>query len=299
MLKRNVARSLTVLSLLLCACSGSDGETGTGGAGVGGSGNSSSGGTGGSGGAGSTFDIHFDYRFDAKGLFDDPARRAALEAAGSLWASLLADEFANVPAGTEVLSRNPEDPETPGQVFTLDYEIDDLCVFVGFAPIDGLGGTLAASNNSAAIGSVSDPDLQAELSERYLGSDFQPWTGWIAFDQDEAWFYDSTPGDAGDIPAASSDLLSVALHELGHVLGFGASDAFVAQVVGAEFRGPDAELFWGGPVPLSPDGLHIEASVRVEGHRPLMDPSDAPGERYLPTPLDLAMLADVGYPLVQ
>ncbi|MBW2528560.1 MAG: matrixin family metalloprotease [Deltaproteobacteria bacterium] len=275
---------------------GSGGEAGTAGAGGAAGGSGGQGGVGGSG-ATSTFDIRFDYRFDSKGLFDDPARRAALEAAGAQWEAVLADEFADVPAGTELLSRDPEDPGTAGQVFTIDYAIDDLVVFVGFAQLDGSSGMLASSTHSAAIGSVSDPSLSAELSDRYHGADFEPWTGWIAFDEDEPWFFDATPDDATDIPGSSPDFISVAAHELGHVLGFGASDAFVSLVddSNATFGGAAAAASYGGVVPLSSDLMHIEASIRVDGRRPLMDPSDAAGERSIITDLDMAFMEDVGY----
>lgn len=268
--------------------SAGSGGTATGGGGFGGSH---------TGGSEPTFDIRFDYRFDSKGLFDDPDKRIALEAAGAIWGRAIGDDFAPVPAGTEVLSRDPEDPSSPGEVFTLDYEIADLVVFVGFASLDGASGVLAASTHSAAIGSVSDPTLAAALADRFHGADFEPWTGWIAFDEDEPWFFDSTPEDDGDLPGGSPDFLSVALHELGHVLGFGAADAFVALVdsSGMTFGGASASASYGGPVPLDTDLMHIEPSVRVEGMRPLMDPSDAHGERSVITSLDFAFFEDLGY----
>jgi hypothetical protein len=44
-----------------------------------------------------SFNIVFDYRFDTSGFFNDPQRRATLEAAAKAWESLIADEFPNVP----------------------------------------------------------------------------------------------------------------------------------------------------------------------------------------------------------
>lgn len=47
-------------------------------------------------------------------------------------------------------------------------------------------------------------------------------------------------------------------------------------------------------MPLEEDG-HVQTRLLFEDQRVLMDPSRAPGERDAPTPLDLALLADIGY----
>jgi len=283
------------------AGAGSGGTSGTGGgagASTGGTaGSAGSGGNAGSaaGGTSSTFSIQFDYRFDTKGLFQDAARRVALEAAGNAWAALIAEEFDDIPAGTTVLSRDPENPTAPGQTFTFENSIDDLVVFVGFGDHDGPGGTLASSFPSAAIGSVTDPALAAKLSERHTGPDFEPWTGWISFDPSESWFFDTSPQTADDIPAGQMDFITVAVHELGHVLGFGTAQAHFALVSGTTFTGSSGVAAHGAPVPLTSNGKHIQKGVLVDGMRPLMDPSDPSGERSLHTRLDLAMLEDIGF----
>jgi hypothetical protein len=279
-------------------------ETTSSSAGVGGGSSVTSTGAGGSssaswgvgGGSTAVFHIRFDYRFDTKGMFDPPERRAALEGAAAAWSAVLAEDFEDIPAGTAVLTRDPENPGDPGMVFPIEEPIDDLVVFVGFTNHDGPGGQLASSFPSAAIGSVSDPALSAALDERHKGSDFEPWTGWISFDESEDWFFDATPGDDGDLPAADIDFYSVALHELGHLLGFGTADAYFALVDGSNaFIGSEAAAANGGPVPLSGDGGHIVLGLTSDGRRPLMDSSDAPGERSVITSLDEAMMVDLGH----
>ena len=42
--------------------------------------------------------------------------------------------------------------------------IDDVLVFAGCGTIDGVGGTLALSNHSAAINTVADPTLREQLA---------------------------------------------------------------------------------------------------------------------------------------
>lgn len=272
---------------------GGDSAGGTGGAGAGGVG----GGTAGAGGSAPTlFNITFDYRFDSKGAFDAPERRAALEAAAAEWERIIEEDFEDIPAGTEVLSRDPESPSEPGQTFVMDEPIDDLVIFVGFSAPDGPGGQLAESFPSAAIGSVSDPALSAKLSERYDGPDYEPWTAWLSFDEDEDWYYDATPETGDDIPAGQIDFISVAMHELGHILGFGTATAFFNLVDGqSQFIGTAAVAAYGGPVPLTASGFHLDPSVSSDGGRPLMDPSDASGERSTITSLERALFSDLGH----
>jgi len=302
----------SVVAVAAMGC-GDDDETdpgaATGGGVVGGQSSGGSGGDGtgavggGSGGAGasgggkvSLFNITFDYRFDTKGAFQDPARRASLEAAAAEWEWLIEEDFEDIPAGTEVLSRDPEDPSQPGQVFVMDEPIDDLVVFVGYASKDGPGGQLAESFPSAAIGSVSDPVLSAKLAERNAGADFEPWTAWLSFDESEDWYYDATPETGDDIPAAQIDFMSVAMHELGHILGFGTADAYFALVDGqSQFTGSAAIGAYGGPVPLTSNAYHLDPSVMSDGGRPLMDPSDASGQRSVITSLERALFSDLGH----
>lgn len=273
------------------------GGAGSAGAGAGGNAGMAGAGSGGGGGGGpaSTFQIQFDYRFDSMGMFDDPVRRAALEYAARAWADHLDDEFANIPSGTEVLVRNPEDPDVAGTVFSIDTEIDDLLVFPGFAAIDGEGGTLGRATSTAAIGSVTDPTLQAALDERYNGATFQPWTGWVAFDMADDFFYDQTPETSDDIPPDQMDFVTVAMHELGHILGVGSCDQFDALVEGQTYVGAQAVALYGSALPLSSDLSHFPVTIMSDGRRMTMDESDGNGARYPPTPLDLAVLADLGY----
>ena len=77
-----------------------------------------------------SFEIEIDYRFDRGGFFDDPAARAAMEAAGQVWEALILDEFADVPAGPAFSMADPSDPFSVVEV-TIDTVIDDLRIFVG------------------------------------------------------------------------------------------------------------------------------------------------------------------------
>jgi hypothetical protein len=279
---------------------GSTGGSGDGGLGSGGTANGGvAGATGGAGNAGGSggnpggrlFSIRFDYRFDTAGFFEAPERRRALEAAGAVWSRLIRDDFDTVPAGTRLRLRNPENRDEYVWVEGIEEDIDDLLVFVGSSDaIPGLG--RGGPSNTAQS---SDPQVQANLSARPQASDFEPWAGSISFNPTSEFFFDPTPDTADDIPAAEYDFISNALHEIGHVLGFTEIMAFNAFVDGQSFVGPTAESVYGGPVPLDESLGHFLEGTELDGIEPLMDTGQTNGKRFVPTPLDLAVLADMGY----
>lgn len=236
--------------------------------------------------------IEFDYRFDTNGFFDDPDRRTTLEAAANIWESFIEDDFEAIPAGVEFTVRNPQTLDTEEKV-TLDAEIDDLIIFVGAVDFSfkelGLGGP-----SGSAIGSV--------FSDRFNSSDFEPWIGAISFDSDPSggWFFDGTPDTADDLPQETNDFLNVALHEIAHVLGIGTTDIFSTIGEGGSFDGVNAlnPLVNGGEaIPLEPELNHIAEGFLADGQPVVMDPSNS-SVRVLPTAVDLALLADIGYEIV-
>jgi VCBS repeat-containing protein len=237
------------------------------------------------------FNIQFDYRFDTNGFFGN-AQRSVLETAAAIWESHIKDEFTNVPVGTQLSVTNPQTNQN--EQFLADFAIDDLVIFVGARQLGT--GTLGQGGPSAIY------TIGSDLDTRFNGDDFEPWTGAIAFDTSTNWFFDSTPNTDNDIPANSNDFLTTALHEIGHVLGFSTSVAFDNLVFGTSlFTGSNAiSLNGGNGIPLELDG-HIQDGFLIGGVGPeaLMDPTITVGTRKLPTNLDLAILADIGYQIDQ
>ena len=236
-----------------------------------------------------SFKIQFDYRYDSSGWFT-PERKAALETAASVWEKIILDEFQDVPTGTPLRVTNPETDE----IYTIaaDVPIDDVLVFVGAKNIDGNSGTLAYAGATATY------DLGSSLDTRYNGASFEPWTGYITFDGTEGWFFDSTPETANDIPFDDSDFISVALHEIGHILGFSAGiPAFDRFLVNNTFTGSNARAANGGnAIPLAVDASHIQDGYQFSGSgETLMDPTSFAGTRKLPTAIDAGILDDMGY----
>jgi hypothetical protein len=149
-----------------------------------------------------------------------------------------------------------------------------------------------------------------------------------------AWFDPSGAARAGSVPPGQTDFISVALHELMHGLGFGGYraidgpacgtlpadhesdfDALTAFGAGADagvlyFTGSHAVALSGGPVPLTSVGpsapltsqnfYHVGNPAGLPGAELLPDLMNGVvftyGTRYTVTPLDLAILADLGWP---
>jgi hypothetical protein len=239
------------------------------------------------------FKIILDYTYD-RAQYMTRDKRLILRTAAASWEQFIASDFTPVPIGTYVRARDPESPDAGGSNFTLTYPIDDLVIFVGWATIDGLGGTMGLTSSSKTNQGMSS-DLAASLNARYNGNPFQPWVATVMFDKEESFFFDATMGTADDIPSNQSDFYSTALHEFGHALGVGNCAAYEALVANGTFTGSHAVALYGGPIPLTSNGLHVQKTVIVDGRRIVMDESDADGARSLITRLDLAMLEDLGY----
>ncbi|MCZ6464799.1 MAG: PEP-CTERM sorting domain-containing protein, partial [Proteobacteria bacterium] len=92
--------------------------------------------------------------------------------------------------------------------------------------------------------------------------------------------------------------LSVAVHELFHVLGFGLSEAWREFVELGSFDGPASAAVFGGPVPLHSDQEHWADGTIFGSELALLAPFLPAGERLLPTDLDWAGLQDGGWELV-
>lgn len=144
----------------------------------------------------------------------------------------------------------------------------------------------------------------------------------------DRFFYDETPEKRDqDVPGNQTDFYSVMLHELGHMIGFfrvksdfsdnvqsinpdtgnPAMTTFDEQSGVDErgniaFLGPNAVEIYGGPLPLtvgnaSHYGNQFGPGEDLAGL--MMGPSIGNGEKKFIELLDLAILADIGLPMVQ
>ncbi|MEM9213389.1 MAG: calcium-binding protein [Cyanobacteria bacterium P01_F01_bin.150] len=206
------------------------------------------------------FNIQIDYRFAGEDLSDQNKQK--IEEAARIWESFIADDFEDIPAGTELPITNP----STGNVvdITLSEAIDDVLIFVGVQSLSG--DALAEAGPETFVGEA-----------RTDGADFQPYVGTMTLNK--------------DISFVSVDTI---LHEMAHVLGFGTSDIFSQKAANLSFDGATVRAVNNNsPIPLTSDE-HIESTFKLaNGLIPTMNPAD--GASGLPTVIDLALLADIGY----
>ena len=242
--------------------------------------------------------IVFDYRFDATGFFNSPETRRILEEAAAIYSSYLNDNFDAIPAGTSFEITNPSDIDST-EIVTISATVDDIVIFAGADDLGGYrtegGQTLLTAGQGGSGGYSAAGDVyRSRLGPEFRGeevTDFEPFAGWLTFNTnpDAAYSFDLSGPVDGFI-----DALSVALHEIGHVLGIGASATFDNLVGELGFEGPNSLVLNGGePIPLDEGASHIEDGFN--SNQTLMDPLNELGQRRTISEFDLAILADIGY----
>ncbi|MFO0957964.1 MAG: hypothetical protein U0800_11135 [Isosphaeraceae bacterium] len=248
-----------------------------------------------------TIALAFDYRYDSAGFFNDPARRAALERAGQTYSSLLNDRLAAItPSGSNSWSIAFENPAT-GATATLNNQpiaADTLWIFAGARPLTGSILAEAGPGDTSVNGSAAWRNLVLGRGKAgALGGQptaFAPWGGSVTFNTSVNWFLNA---DATGLGSSQSDFTSVALHEIGHILGIGASPVWNRLSVGGLFQGTNVRQYFDGPgsyPAIDPSG-HWGASVVDDGQSALMTPYIPRGTRKLATRLDMAGLQDLGW----
>lgn len=243
-----------------------------------------------------TITFQFDYSRDTRGFFDDTARRQILELAGETLGSRLGDHLlAITPSGGNTWSLNATNPSGSGS-FTLSNQTipaDTLLVFVGSRAMSSLGvggpGGYSSSGSQSWLDSVAARGQVGMLDNPE--TDFGLWGGSITFDDDANWYFGVSASGQG---SNQQDFLSVAMHELGHVLGIGTAGSWDNQVSGGFFTGVNSVTEYGGNVPLS-GSSHFHEGTEDGGDEVAMDPSLQVGTRKLFTTLDYAALADIGW----
>ena len=246
-----------------------------------------------------------DYSFDTNEFFNTDLRRELMQAAVNMVVRDFTDtldaispnsnntwtaDFTHPGDGTDVSEPN------------LSIAANEIVIYVGGRDLGGQLGEGGPGGFSisffdqnfanAVIGRGEPGALGAQASQ----TDFASWGGSITFDNTASWrFGFSTDGlDAGE-----NDFLSVAMHEVAHLLGFGTSASFqnLINFGNATFTGAQSVVANGGsPVPLANAG-HWLNGIQSGAQEAAMDPDLTVGTRKVMTPLDNAALGDIGWVL--
>ncbi len=267
--------------------------------------------------------FQFDYSYDTSGFFADAGRKAVLETAASYLETRITDNLAAIPATStggqtwKPVFANPSTGATVDYAHMAAITVPDqtMLIYVGARNIGGttLGQATSATSISAFSGPSGDPWRTTVFGRGQTGvdinptvdpntsTDFGPWGGSIAFSTAFTWYFDADVATV-DVPGSQYDFFSVAVHELGHLLGIGTADSWKRQVSAGTFTGPVSTAVNGGVAPtLSGDlghwnsGTESDLPGTITPQETAMDPSIGQGVRKWYTDLDWAALEDVGW----
>ena len=254
--------------------------------------------------------IQLDYSLDTLGFFTDTARRDVMQAAVDYFEPYLTDDLLAIePGGVNRWDAGLWHPATGvwHEESGLNVPADTLILFVGGRDLDGGAIGQAGPGGYSASGRTSFLNAVTTRGEGTTSgtsaTDFGPWGGSAAFDTEINWYFNS---DTSTNEAFSGyDFYSVALHEMGHVLGFGTSDSWDNLVAGSDpytFTGSASAGMYGTDVPLAAEA-HWYYGTRSEiggvgSFEASMDPNIASGQRKRMTDLDMAALDDIGWDVI-
>lgn len=183
----------------------------------------------------------------------------------------------------------------------IDIAADTLRIYVGGASsIPGVLGFANTGFNLKVNGSDAFVDaVTTRGQENTLGptaTDYGVWGGMIWFNAVNDWYFGS---DTSGLTAGHPDFLTTAVHEIGHILGYGEADSWFSQIDNGHFTGDASVAAYGGAIPLDQYGSHWASGTMSTYNgvlqQTLMDPSTRTGHRELPTVLDYAAFKDIGW----
>lgn len=260
-------------------------------------------------------DIVFDYSFDTNNFFD-ATRMGILDQAASFFESLITDDLlAITSAGNNSFNARFTHPGTGALQTVNDFSIaaDTLVIYAGGRNFGGStlgqggpGGFSVSGSQTFVDNAITRGETATTAGVRNEGGqrtavDFAPWGGSISFDLDNPdWYFDTDP--TTNEAFTGNDFYSVALHEIGHVLGVGTSDSWNNKINASNrFTGANAVAAFGGNVRLQAGGGHWANGTNstVFGtntpQEAAMDPSLTNNTRKVFTTLDVAGLEDIGW----
>lgn len=264
----------------------------------------------------SAITIKIDYTYDTNNFFNTQAKKNAIEAVAKFYGDLIQDTLlpinqADFPGCT--WTAKPLHPET-GALFdipNLVVPLNTIIIYVGardlggstlgLAGPGGWGGSSVNSNWFPRIRGRGNPG--AAIATASLKTDFAPWGGSIAFDNTTTWNFSTTQNLSG------SEFVSVALHEMGHVLGVGTSDSWTNKISSLNFNGAACIRAHGSTPPIQIGNGHFDGDpLNSEAFGSFNVPHGTIGDvLMLPfiyddgstmnvaSDLDLAALVDIGW----
>ena len=248
--------------------------------------------------------VLIDYSLDANNFFDTQAKRDLLQTAADSLANRLTDNLLAISPGPSGFGfDNTWDAIFDDPATGLDHSITDMTVaadtIIIYAGGRDLPGSTVGQGGPGGFSSSGTTEFNEIVAARGQAgallateTDFSLWGGAITFDTANDWHFGLT---TDGLDSNETDFLSVAQHEIGHLLGIGTASSWQNQITGSSFTGAASVASFGGDVPLFGDLSHWDEDTTSNGQIATMNPSLLNGTRALFTSLDDAALSDIGW----
>jgi Matrixin len=267
----------------------------------------------------SAITIKIDYSYDTNNFFNTQAKKNAIEAVAKFYGDLINDTLLPINQADfppYVWTAQPLNPQTGATVDipNLVVPLNTIIVFVGARDLSGSTLGLAGPGGwSSASGSTNwfnrirgRGNPGAAITTANLRTDFAPWGGSIAFDNATTWNFSTTQNLSG------SDFVSVALHEMGHVLGIGTADSWFNKISSLSFNGAACIRAHGSMPSIQSGNGHFDGDpLNSEAFGSFNVPHGTLGDAMMlpvifddgstlnvATDLDLAALVDIGWEIL-
>lgn len=257
------------------------------------------------------FTFQFDYTYDTNNFFSDSTKKARLAEAASYYTSFTDNLTSICSPSCGVSNTWTPNFSNPATGISIDGSTNQaigantLLIYVGGRDLGsntlGLGGYggYSAGGTTTFFDTLQSRGQSGALAT--TPTDYAPWGGSIAFTTNSSVVWNF--GDVSSPPSTGqSDFLSVAIHELGHIMGLiSGNPSWNSKVSSGSFTGSNSVALYGGNIPLSSGNSHWAEGtmstlpVTNTVQETAMDPTLTTGTRKLLTRLDYAGFKDIGW----
>ncbi len=206
--------------------------------------------------------VQIDYSYDTNNFFNTQEKKDAIESVAEFFGDLIKDNLLRIDAAEfpqASWTAMPSHPSTGASLSIANLVVpeDTIIVYVGSRILPG--STLGTGGPGGWSGSGFTPWFDRIQGRGSAGAavasasrtDHSPWGGSISFDADSTWNFSQSQNLPG------FEFISVALHEMGHVLGIGTAPSWNNKVSGAVFTGAASTRSNGTAPPVQPGGGHF------------------------------------------